>query len=407
MRKNSLKFREVKEKVKERETIEDLAKKGAQEMLRKALEAEVDGYLERERHRRSCCHRGYRNGYGKERHLSFCGGTIPVRVPRVSDVPQGQESFEPAVVQRYQRRSPMLDRQFRDLYREGLATRDFEPCFRLLLGETATLSPSTISRLTKEYQKEFEEFLKRDLSSERFYYLWADGIYLAAGQEDEKTALLVVMGVNEDGEKVLLGMREGYRESTESWKELLRDLKKRGLNTAALAVADGSLGFWGALSEIYPETRHQRCLKHKWVNVLDKLPKAKQKEALSHLREIYQARSRKEAVALTGKLAAQWKARYPRASECLTKDIEAMFTYFDFPKQHWIHLKTSNPIESAFAPVRLRTNAAKRLRTATGALYLVYKLIDRYSRSWRRINAPEKLQEVRLAGEERILTKAA
>jgi len=301
----------------------------------------------------------------------------------------------------------MLDRQFRDLYREGLATRDFEPCFRLLLGETATLSPSTISRLTKEYQKEFEEFLKRDLSSERFYYLWADGIYLAAGQEDEKTALLVVMGVNEDGEKVLLGMREGYRESTESWKELLRDLKKRGLNTAALAVADGSLGFWGALSEIYPETRHQRCLKHKWVNVLDKLPKAKQKEALSHLREIYQARSRKEAVALTGKLAAQWKARYPRASECLTKDIEAMFTYFDFPKQHWIHLKTSNPIESAFAPVRLRTNAAKRLRTATGALYLVYKLIDRYSRSWRRINAPEKLQEVRLAGEERILTKAA
>ena len=141
--------------------------------------------------------------------------------------------------------------------------------------------------------------------------------------------------------------------------------------------------------------------------MLDKLPKAKQKEALSHLREIYQARSRKEAVALTGKLAAQWKARYPRASECLTKDIEAMFTYFDFPKQHWIHLKTSNPIESAFAPVRLRTNAAKRLRTATGALYLVYKLIDRYSRSWRRINAPEKLQEVRLAGEERILTKAA
>ena len=194
----------------------------------------------------------------------------------VSDLPQGQELFEPAVVQRYQRRSPMLDRQFRDLYREGLATRDFEPCFRLLLGETATLSPSTISRLTKEYQ-----------------------------------------------------------------------------------------------------------------------------------REIYQARSRKEAVDLTGKLAAEWKARYPRASECLTKDIETMFTYFDFPKQHWIHLKTSNPIESAFAPVRLRTNAAKRLRTAAGALYLVYKLIERYSRSWRRINAPEKLLEIKLEGEERILKKAA
>ena len=404
MKKSNRKVREVKREV---ETIEELAKRGAQEMLKKALEAEVDSYLEREKHKRSLARRGYRNGYGKERHLSFCGGTIPVKVPRVSDVPRGQVPFEAAVVQRYQRRSPMLDRQFRDLYREGLATRDFEPCFRLLLGETATLSPSTISRLTKEYQKDFEVFLKRALSSERFYYLWADGIYLAAGQEDEKTALLVVMGVNEDGEKVLLGMREGYRESTESWREVMRDLKKRGLNTPALAVADGSLGFWGTLSEIYPETRHQRCLKHKWVNVLDKLPKAKQKEALSHLREIYQARSRKEAVDLTGKLAAEWKIRYPRASECLTRDIETMFSYFDFPKQHWIHLKTSNPIESAFAPVRLRTNAAKRLRTAAGALYLVYKLIERYSRSWRRINAPEKLLEIKLEGEERILKKAA
>ena len=404
MRKSNRKVRIVKQEV---ESVEELAKRGAQEMLRKALKEEVDGYLERERHRRGRRHRGYRNGYGKERHLSFCGGTIPVRVPRVSDVPEGQAPFEPAVIRRYQRRSPMLDRQFRDLYREGLATRDFEPCFRLLLGETATLSPSTISRLTKEYQQEFEEFLKRDLSSERFYYLWADGIYLAAGQEDEKTALLVVMGVDENGQKIPLGMREGYRESTENWREVMRDLKKRGLNVPALAVADGSLGFWGALSEIYPETKHQRCLKHKWMNVLDKLPKAKQKEALSRLREIYQARSRKEAVDLTGQLAAEWKARYPRASECLTKDIDTMFTYFAFPKQHWIHLKTSNPIESAFAPVRLRTNAAKRLRTATGALYLVYKLIERYSRSWRRINAPEKLQEIKLTGEERILRKAA
>jgi len=310
MRKSNRKIREVKQEV---ETLEEMAKRGAQEMLKKALEAEIGGYLQREKHKRSRAPRGYRNGYGQERHLSFCGGTIAVKVPRVSDVPPGQALFEPAVVQRYQRRSPMLDKQFRDLYREGLATRDFEPCFRLLLGETATLSPSTISRLTKEYQKEFEEFLKRDLSAERFYYLWADGIYLAAGQGDEKTALLVVMGVNEDGEKVLLGMREGYRESTESWRELLRDLKKRGLNAADLAVADGSLGFWGALSEIYPETKHQRCLKHKWVNVLDKLPKGKQKEALARLREIYQARSRKEAVDLTGKLAAEWKARYPRA----------------------------------------------------------------------------------------------
>lgn len=407
MKKNNRKLSEVKKEVKEVETIEELAKRGAQEMLRKALEAEVGGYLQREKHKRSRTCRGYRNGYGKERHLSFCGGTIPVKVPRVSDIPGGQAPFEPAVVQRYQRRSPMLDKQFRDLYREGLATRDFEPCFRLLLGETATLSPSTISRLTKEYQKEFEEFLRRDLSSERYYYLWADGIYLAAGLEDEKTALLIVMGVDENGDKIPLGMREGYRESTESWKELLRDLKKRGLNAAALAVADGSLGFWGALSEIYPETKHQRCLKHKWANVLDKLPKAKQKENLDRLREIYNARSRKEAVALTEKLAVELKPRYPRASECLLKDVETMFTYFDFPKQHWIHLKTTNPIESAFAPVRLRTNAAKRLRTAKGALYLVYKLIERYSRSWRRINAPERLQEVMLPGEESKLKKAA
>ncbi len=404
MRKHNQKEAEVKKNV---VTLEELAKKGAQEMLRRAMETEVDGYLEREKHKRSRQYRGYRNGYGQERHLSFCGGTLSVKVPRVSDIPEGQEVFGSAVVGRYQRRSPMLDKQFRDLYREGLATRDFEPCFRLLLGETATLSASTISRLTKEYQKDFEEFLKRDLSSESYYYLWADGIYLAAGLEDEKTALLVVMGVDENGEKVLLGMREGYRESTESWKELLRDLKKRGLNEAAVAVADGALGFWGALSEIYPETKHQRCLKHKWANVLDKLPKAKQKESLDRLREIYNARSRKEAVCLTQALGAELKARYPRASECLLKDTETMFTYFDFPKQHWIHLKTSNPIESAFAPVRLRTNAAKRLRTAKGALYLVYKLIERYSRSWRCINAPERLKEVMLPGEERKFKKAA
>ena len=404
MKKNNQKKIEVKKNI---VTLEELAKRGAEAMLKKALEAEVDGFLEREKHKRSLQHRGYRNGYGKERHLSFCGGTIPVKVPRVSDIPQGQASFESGVIQRYQRRSPMLDNQFRDLYREGLATRDFEPCFRLLLGETATLSASTISRLTKEYQKDFEEFLKRDLSSESFYYLWADGIYLAAGHEDEKTALLVVMGVDENGDKVLLGMREGYRESAESWKELLRDMKKRGLNEAAVAVADGALGFWGALSEIYPETKHQRCLKHKWANILDKLPKAKQKENLEKLREIYNARSRKEAVSLTEKLGVDLKSRYPRASECLLKDTETMFTYFNFPKQHWIHLKTSNPIESAFAPVRLRTNAAKRLRTAKGALYLVYKLIERYSHSWRRINAPEKLFEVELPGEEKLFKKAA
>ncbi len=289
MKKSNRKVTIVKKEV---VTLEELAKRGAQEMLRRALGEEVDGYLEREKHKRSCQHRGYRNGYGKERHLSFCGGTISVKVPRVSDIPEGQPSFESGVVGRYQRRSPMLDKQFRDLYREGLATRDFEPCFRLLLGEMATLSPSTISRLTKEYQNDFEEFLKRDLSSERYYYLWADGIYLAAGCEDEKTALLVVMGVDENGDKVLLGMREGYRESTESWKELLRDLKKRGLNMASVAIADGALGFWGALSEIYPETKHQRCLKHKWANVLDKLPKAKQKENLDRLREIYNARSK-------------------------------------------------------------------------------------------------------------------
>lgn len=404
MKKNNRKGTEVKKEV---ETLEDMAKRGAQEMLRKALGAEVDGYLKREKHKRSWRHLGYRNGYGKERHLSFCGGTLSVKVPRVSDIPKGREPFESGVVSRYQRRSPMLDKQFRDLYREGLATRDFEPCFRLLLGETATLSPSTISRLTKEYQKDFEEFLKRDFSAERYYYLWADGIYLAAGLEGEKTALLVVMGVDENGEKVLLGMREGYRESTESWKELLRGLKKRGLNAAAVAVADGSLGFWGALSDVFPETRHQRCLKHKWANVLDKLPKAKQEENLDRLREIYNARDRKEAVSFTEKLATELEARYPRASECLVKDIDTMFTYFDFPKQHWIHLKTSNPIESAFAPVRLRTNAAKRLKTATGALYLVYKLIERYSQSWRTINAPEKLLEVRLSGDEKLLKKAA
>jgi transposase-like protein len=367
--------------------LEVLARKGAREMLTVALNDEVEAYLERSRYQRSDVHRGYRNG-STRRKLTLGAGTVDLAVPRVRDVPDGQQPFESQIVSKYQRRSQTIDATFMNLFVEGLATRDFEPALRLLVGQDASLSPSTISRLTQQFKAEYETFDRQDLSERRFVYIWADGIYLKAGLGTEKACLLVLIGADTAGEKHLIALREGYRESTESWGDLLRDCRQRGLNEPACWIADGALGLWAAVNEHSPNSAQQRCTNHKTMNVLDKLPKSEQPEATKRLRAIWQAdteqAARKLAVRFIGDLSA---AGYDRAADCLTNDLDRCLTFYRFPEAHWSHLRTTNPIESVFASVRLRTNAAKRFKKTRSGVHLMYQVMARLSKRWRRLKS--------------------
>lgn len=376
------------------DVLEAVAREGAQRMLQRALEAEVDDFLRRERYQRSAQSRGYRNGYMPKRTIGVGMGAVDVRIPRVSDVPEdvAPDGFHSAIVDRYQRRSKTQARLLCRLYLEGLASGDFEPVFRALVGATAALSPNTILRLKDEWRQEYEAWKQRPLT-ERYAYIWSDGLYLKAGLEHEKTAVLVIIGVREDGQKELLAMEQGYRESTASWLEVLRSLKERGLNAAPLlAVADGGLGLWAALDQVFPEARHQRCWNHRALNLLDKLPKRLWSGARSSLRELYEAPTREDCTRRRETYCAQLRADgQEAAAACLERDWDDFTTFYDFPQEHWLHLRTTNPIESVFDGVRLRTNAARRMHVRDNALYLVFKLVHRLSLNWRAINAPNQL----------------
>lgn len=366
-------------------------------MLSAALEREVEEYLERQRYVRASGEtefRGYRNGYGRERQVTIGSGTIPVRVPRVSDLPPEQEPFESKILKPYQKRSQKIAELFPKLFVEGLATRDFEPALRCLLGSQAALSPSTIVRLNGQFKAEYEQWQQRSLAEHRFVYIWVDGVHIKAGVARENAAVLTVIGVDVDGRKHLLALEEGYRESKESWLEVLRSLRDRGMQAPVLAVGDGALGFWAALPEVWPHTKGQRCWFHKMQNVLDKLPKKERKEAAERLRAVYLASSRSAAEHLAQDLATEWQQSYPKAATCLLTDLAACLRYFDYPQEHWKHLRTTNPVESVFATMRLRTDAAKRFRTARSGVHLVFKLIERYQKTWTKISAPEKLPAV-------------
>jgi len=372
--------------------------KGAQQMLQWAVEKELAEFLGRDRYERSGEFRGYRNGHLEARAVGTGMGAVEVRMPRVSDVPEGAARFASEIVEKYQRQSKTQQRLFARLYLEGLASGDFEPVFRALVGETVALSPTSILRLREEWEMEYRAWRDRPLT-ERYAYIYADGVYLKAGLEREKTALLVIIGVRADGRKELLAMAEGYRESKESWLEVLRSLRDRGMAQAPLAaIGDGGLGFWAALDEVFPTTKHLRCWNHKRMNVLDKLPKRLHKEAKAATSGMYTATTRAECTRLRDKYCAQLRAQGQiPAAECLERDWEAMVAFYDFPEEHWQHLKTSNPIESVFDGVKLRTNATKRMRVRENALYLVFKLVCRLSTNWRSINAPNQL-ELLLAG---------
>ena len=377
------------------DVLEMIVREGARKMLQSALEKEVDDFLGRHRYERTDEHRGYRNGHLPKRTIGVGMGAVEVSLPRVSDVPKevSPDGFQSEIVTSYQRRSRTQARLMVRLYLEGLSSGDFEPVFRALVGETAALSASSIVRLKEEWQQEYETWKKRPLRG-RYVYLFADGLYLKAGGEQDKTAVLVVLGVDEQGHKELLAMEEGYRESTVAWAETLRSLKERGVKEAPLlAIGDGALGLWAALDEVFPTTRHQRCWNHRTLNVLDKLPKRLWSETRKKMHKLAEAPSRQECERQRDVLSAQLRAQgQEQAAECLERDWEDFVTFYNFPQEHWVHVRTSNPIESIFAGVRLRTQTTKRMRVRENALYLVFKLVTRLSLNWRSINAPNQLR---------------
>lgn len=379
-------------------SLEAVVRSAAQRMIQGALEAEVTEFLQRlpgEKSERAEGFRGYRNGHHEERRITTAVGALTVRQPRVSDVPVEAGRYRSQLIRPYRRRSEGLDILFPKLFIEGLATRDFEPALRALVGEDAPLSPSSISRLNKQFKDEYGRWKSRQLNDLEIVYIWADGVYLKAGISDEKLCALVVMGADRTGKKHLLAIAEGYRESKESWLEVLRDLKARGMNEPAIAIADGGLGFWAALPEVWHQTKEQLCWLHKTRNILDKLPKKEHKDAAERIRAVYLADGRENAARMAEKLINEWKqVGYLKAAECLERALERLLTFHAFPSEHARHLRTTNPIESPFASVKLRTNAARRFRTPRSALHLLFKLLQRSEKGWQRLSFPEKLKEV-------------
>lgn len=379
------------------QSLDELARQGARRMIAAALEAEVEEYLHKLSHLRD--EEGHavavRNGRAQERTVTMGAGAVKIRAPRVHDRRPDQR-FSSKILPPYMRRSPRLEEALPVLYLRGLSTGDFQEALPVLLGdEAAGLSASTINRLMQTWQDEYRAWRKRSLEEKDFVYLWADGVYFQVRLEDDRLACLVIIGVRVDGTKEVLALEDGYRESQESWATLLRDLKRRGLQAPMLAVGDGNLGFWAALRDVYPETQDQRCWVHKIRNVLDKLPKRLQPRAKSMLHEIMQSPDRDSAEEEIERFVAEFEARYPKATDCLLKDHEALLRFYNFPAEHWLHLRTTNPIESGFATVKTRTRQTKGAGSRNAALALAFKLILSAQSHWRRVNAPELVRLVR------------
>jgi transposase-like protein len=372
------------------QTLDELAREGARRMIAEALRAEADEYVERLREIRD--EKGHalvvRNGYGQERTVQLGAGAVKMQAPRVDDR-RPEERFSSRILPPYMRRSPRLEEALPVLYLRGLSTGDFTEALPVLLGpEAAGFSPSSINRLLGVWQQEYQEWQRRSLEGEVYVYVWADGVYFNVRLGEDRLACLVLIGVLPDGRKEVIAIEDGYRESKESWASLLRDLRRRGMHAPVLAVGDGALGFWAALREVYPQTREQRCWVHKIANVLDKLPKRMQPRAKRMLHEIMNAPDQKSAREEMDHFVAEYEARYPKAADCLAKDADELFTFYDFPAEHWRHLRTTNAIESGFATVKARTRKTKGAGSRMAGLALAFKLILSAQERWRRINAP-------------------
>lgn len=383
-------------------TLDELARAGAQRMLGIALEVEVKAYIEAHEGERDEKGRALvvRNGHARQRKVTVGSGTIDVRAPRVDDrrVDEAGERqrFRSRILPPYMRRSPKVAEVLPILYLRGLSTGDFREALPVLLGEEAVgLSPTTITRLTSEWEKEYEAFRKRELGDRDYLYVWVDGVHFNIRLEDERLCTLVLVGARADGTKEVIAVEDGYRESTESWLTVLRDLKKRGMQAPVVAVGDGALGFWKAVAEVWPETKEQRCWFHRLGNVLDKLPKRLQAKAKRALDEIIKSSTRADAEKAIETFVAEYEPKYPKAVGSLRRDQDKLLTFFDFPAEHWTHLRTTNPVESPFSTVRLRQRVTKGAGSRTKGLLMAFKLLEMAEGRWRRLNAPHLLPLVR------------
>jgi putative transposase len=382
--------------------LDDIVREGARRMLCAALEAEVDAYLadlaaERDEGGRKLV---VRNGYHQPREVVTVAGSVEVKAPRVNDKRIDENTgerkrFRSQILPPWCRRSPRIAEVLPLLYLHGLSTGDFVPALEQFLGSAAGLSSATITRLTKQWTDDYHGFCQRDLSLVDFVYVWVDGIHVNIRLQEDKLCLLVIIGVRADGSKELVALTDGYRESAGSWADLLRDCHRRGMRAPVLAVGDGALGFWAALREVFPDTREQRDWVHKTANVLNALPKSAHPGARAALAEIYNAEDRNHAYSAAKQFDAAFAAKFPKAAKKISDDLDVLLAFYDFPAEHWIHLRTSNPIESTFATVRHRTRVTKGPGSRAAGLAMAFKLIESAQDRWRAVNAPHLVTLVR------------
>lgn len=385
-----------------RKTLDEVVRNGAVEMLKKALAVEIAGYLQQYETVRD--NKGYamvtRNGYGKERRVTTGAGELKIRAPRINDrrvdEDGNRQRFRSSLLPPFLRRTKNMDELFPILYLKGISTGDFEETLEALLGkEVIGLSASNITRLKRVWEDEYEKWQEQDLSKKHYVYIWVDGIYFNVRLDSERQCILVMMGATANGKKELIAVEDGYRESKESWQALLRDLKARGLSVPpSIATGDGALGFWAAVREEWPNIDEQRCWKHKTANVLDKMPKSIQSRAKSMIHDIYLAETKVSANKAFDAFINEFEIKYKGAVDCLKKDRDALLTFYDYPAQHWIHLRTTNPIESTFATVRLRTKKTKGCGSRIATLTMVFKLVQSAQKRWQRLRSKNLIIKV-------------
>jgi transposase-like protein len=379
-----------------RDELSELVRDGAQRIIRQAVEAELEAFLTEHAGERDAEGRRavVRNGYQPERKVLTGVGAVSVQMPKTRDRAGEGRCFRSELLPPYLKKTRRLEAVIPWLYLKGVSTNDFDEALRALFGDSVKgLSAATITRLKRGWETEYADWRQRDWHGHEFVYLWADGIYVNVRAE-ERRCVLVVVGCDAHGRKHFLAMEDGFRESAASWKALLLSLKDRGLDAAKLAVGDGAMGLWAALAEVYPDTREQRCWVHKTVNVLDKLPKSQHGDAKSALHEIWQADSRATADKAFDRFVATYEDKYPKAVECLEKDRAELLAFYDFPAAHWQHIRTTNPIESTFATIRLRTRKTRNCLSANSALSLMHQLAMSAQKRWRRLRGFQKLADV-------------
>lgn len=382
------------------DSLSEILRRGAQQLLAQAIEAEVAEWIDErqqvkdERGRRQVV----RNGYLPERKLVTPVGELAVQQPRVHDrrPADEREKFSSKLLPPYLRKTKSIEELIPYLYLKGISTGDFQEALSAILGpECPGLSATTITRLKSVWEAEYKDWSARSLEEKEYVYVWADGIHTNIRLEEDRQCILVLMGATKDGKKELIAMTDGHRESAQSWQELLLDVKRRGLIVdPKLAIGDGALGFWKAIAEVFPATKEQRCWVHKTANILDKLPKAKQAKAKNMIHEIWMSETKADATKAFDAFLADYQAKYPKATDCLAKDRDVLLAFYDFPAEHWRHLRTTNPIESTFATIRLRHRRTKGSGSRIASLTMMFKLAESAARKWRLLNGHELLPDV-------------